>query len=1067
MYAPKLKFSDDKSRPKPLSKHPFAWIKFVLKCKEDEYLDKSGLDAVVYIRFIAMCRNIFAILSVLGVLVILPINVVYNKRSPLAPSLSFKDAFSLTTPILISGDITIAHVTLAYIFDLIICFFLWTNYEHIIKLRRSLYVTEEYQNALFMRTLMLTEIPKKYSKTDQGLIELLKQLKIQRPIQNASVGRDLGQLNKLMDQYNKTVLKFESVLAKYLKNPTKLPATRPVIKPFKEDREFNIGGKIDAIDYLSQRMQKLESQIFHVRETLDTNKTLPYGFVSYKSVEDCHIVAQANSKKFRKLDAQLAPRPEDIIWENIILSKGGRKNKQLWGNVLFIILTILWIVPNAFIGAFLSQMSRIGTLWPAFNVFMIRYPVLFSILQGIIAPIITSLIFLILPAIMRRMSHWQGKVTKRDRELDVTKKLYTFFVFNNIFVFTVFSVVWGIVADIIKLVDTRSDLNFDIVMREINIAVKLSTAIMGASSFWVMYILRVNFGAVLDLLQLFSLVLRGFQLHFMSPTPRQQMLWTAPQHFNFAAYYNWSLFYSTIALCFAMIQPLVLVAVALYFSLDYLYKKYGLMYIFVTKAETDGIFWPHLFNYFLFATIFGNSFLFVVVWVQGGWRIAVVMAPLLPILIAFKIISNKKQASRFHYFIPTEEERNFMESRRTRSTLSDASSTALARRYKNPVIDCNLMVPMIHSKAKHLIPQIAGLNSNIFGDDNSEEDAEFFRSLDDDNDTEYHPGGPGKLINDINSKFKRLSKYKVQRRPVNQGGAMQRKSIMDCKFDIIEDEDLNYEHLRQLENASPANPYIANNGSPDPYVHDRVDSPFDPAVAQTYSHFNQSSTSLIPHGAPSYSVAPSEGMRRGYNEMPEPYIPPLHPSASQSSLQISPQQSTSLYPTDTLTEPRSNLQGSGIVGQSQYSDENDRQHLLSHTMSIDDLSNTNPIYSNPNTSGYSINAQTAAMNSLEDQRQEQQLLFNSFNNVPTELNSYVNMPSTYRSSDTPSPPAISTTSHPQNNPYTHPINGNNRNGHPTRQAYQQERETSPSLDDFYDQYDYNNYPPNHPRDRQP
>lgn len=808
VYAPKIKYADEKTRPQPLSKHPLSWVKYVLfTAKEDDYLQKSGLDAVVYIRFTAMCRNIFAILSIFGILVIIPINVVYNRRSPNAQNVSNSDAFILTTPILLSGKVTIAHVTLSYIFDGIICYFLWRNYEKIIEMRRRLFLSEDYQNALFMRTVMLTEVPKAY-KTDDGLIRLMETIKqeYQRPIQNASCGRDVGQLNKYLKRYNRAVLKLESVLAKYLKNPDKLPDTKPLMKPYREDRKFLPEGtkKIDSIDYLTLQIQKYEALIIEAREDIDTNKTLPYGFVSYECAEDCHFVAQkiaSHNIKKHGLKAALAPRPEDIIWDNIILTTAGRRNKQFWGNFFFFLLTLAWIAPNAFIGAFLSNLSRIGTLWPPFNTFISRYPVLFSIIQGIIAPLVTALIFLLMPAIMRKMSHWQGKITKHDREIDVTRKLYSFFVFNNIFVFTLFSVVWAIVSQIIYLVNTRDNLSFSIMLREIDVAYKISTAIMSASSFWVMYILRVNFGAVLDLLQIFSLVWRGFQRHFMAPTPRQQIMWTAPQHFNYAAYYNWMLFYSTIALCFAMVQPLVLVVITVYFSLDLIYKKYGLMYIFVTKAESDGLFWPLLFNSFLFATIFGNLVLFIVVWVQGGWKYAAGMAPLLPLLIAFKIVSSRRHNPRFFFFLPTEQERSQMDSTRSRTALSDTSSTALARRYRNPVLDSQLMVPMIHSKAQHILPQITSLNS--LGTDPELDPESAFMSM-----------GNDERNLEANTAYDPAREESAPRQ------SRVRSYFLDGRFDIVDDHELDYSHMLRISKIEPVpddqNPYLnASFGSND------------------------------------------------------------------------------------------------------------------------------------------------------------------------------------------------------------------------------------------------------------
>lgn len=792
VYAPKNKYPESQDKkPEPLGKHPFSWMLSVFRMSDDRLVDFIGIDAVLYIKFMTMLRNIFLVLAVLGCLVMIPINVTYNAKSPLAPSVSKSDAFILMTPTLIYGTPLYAHIVLAYIFDFYILFMLWRTFNQVIQMRRNKFKTEEYQNALFMRTLMLTEVPKKYHSED-GLISLMGKLKISRPIQNATIGRDVKELTKLIQRHTKAVYKLESVLAKYLKNPEKLPAKRPVCRPFKFDTTAH-KGKIDAIDYLCNIIEQLEKEIGMVRESIDTHKTLPYGFVSYESVEDCHVVAKSTQRKRKgKLNATLAPRPSDIIWDNIVLTRLQRANKQHWGNFLFLALMILWIAPNAFMGVFLSNLNRIGALWPPFTGFMYNYPIIFSILQGVLSPVVTSLIFLILPAIMRKMSQWQGKVTKHEREMDTTKKLYAFFVFNNLFIFTVFSVIWNIISKTIQLIKNGHDLTFDKVMDELNIAQQLSTSILGASSFWVMYILRVNFGAVLDLLQLFSLLWRGFQRHFLSPTPRELMLWTAPQHFNFAAYYNWLLFYATIALSFSMVQPLVLPVISFYFVLDVIFKKYSLMYIFVTKAESDGLYWPFLHNAMLFATGFGNLALFAVIWVQGGWIKAVCLGPLPVIIIIYKIVSVRVHNDRFYYFIPTEQENAEMESLRTRTNLSDISSGALERRYRNPTITGKLLMPMVHSKAQHILPQICNIN-NYYNEDAEMETA--FKNLSD----EYE----GYHMNDLGH------------------DGFENNDLLR-RFDIVDENDLTFEKYQEIERErlkTPFNPFLQQQQPVNLYQH--------------------------------------------------------------------------------------------------------------------------------------------------------------------------------------------------------------------------------------------------------
>lgn len=60
----------------PLGKKPFSWLSAVKDVKEQDLVDKIGLDAVVFLRFMRMLRNIFCVVTVIGCGILIPINVV-------------------------------------------------------------------------------------------------------------------------------------------------------------------------------------------------------------------------------------------------------------------------------------------------------------------------------------------------------------------------------------------------------------------------------------------------------------------------------------------------------------------------------------------------------------------------------------------------------------------------------------------------------------------------------------------------------------------------------------------------------------------------------------------------------------------------------------------------------------------------------------------------------------------------------------------------------------------------------------------------------------------------------
>jgi hypothetical protein len=116
-------------------------------------VDKIGLDAVIFLRFLRMIRNIFIILTIVGCLILIPVNVVGG--SPLYKQWSSISTLMKFTPQYIFGRKFWAYVAFAYMIQGTVCFFLWRNYGAVLKLRRAYFNTEEYKSSLHARTLLV------------------------------------------------------------------------------------------------------------------------------------------------------------------------------------------------------------------------------------------------------------------------------------------------------------------------------------------------------------------------------------------------------------------------------------------------------------------------------------------------------------------------------------------------------------------------------------------------------------------------------------------------------------------------------------------------------------------------------------------------------------------------------------------------------------------------------------------------------------------------------------------------------------------------------------------------
>ncbi|KIW08492.1 uncharacterized protein PV09_01387 [Verruconis gallopava] len=703
VYAPRLKHADEKHAPPRIGKSPWAWINPVLQTREQMLVEKVGLDAAIFIRFTKMCRNIFLALSVLGLAVLIPVNVVGgNLQFGKDAKTSVVGIFTKMTPQYMIGEIFWAFVAAAYVIDFVCCFFLWSNYRAVTRLRREYFESPEYQNSLHARTLMITEIPKTL-RTDEGVLRIVDEVKTTQDLPRGTIARNVRDLPELIEEHEELVQQLEKILAKYLKNPNKLPANRPLTTPSKKDPNYVKGQKVDAIIYLTSRIDELEGKINNIRLSVDQRNAMPYGFASYESVEEAHSVAYAGRRKHpHGATVRLAPRPSDIIWQNLVLSRQAQRVKK-WSNYLWVILLLLvWTCVNALLAVFVSNLSNLALVWKAFDTELHRDPQLWAVIQGILAPAITSAFYYCLPIIFRRLSMRGGDITKTSRERHVIHKLYAFFIFNNLIVFSLFGAIWQYVVAVINAKD--NDENILDAIKHGDIWTKTFYALCSVSPFWITWLLQRNLGAAIDLAQIVNLGWGSFARRFLSPTPRQLIQYTAPQPFDYASYYNYFLFYATVALCFAAFQPLVLPITALYFVLDSWLKKYLILYVFVTKNESGGQFWRVLFNRFLFAVFLSNlivAFL-VVAKAFDYWTMLGAMIPLPLMLIGFKLYCMKTFDDQIHFYT-----RGFMN--KEAGVVSDTTSRRsnnVAVRFGHPALYKSLMTPMVHAKSQHLLAQV-------------------------------------------------------------------------------------------------------------------------------------------------------------------------------------------------------------------------------------------------------------------------------------------------------------------------------------------------------------------------
>jgi hypothetical protein len=317
IYEPKVKYHEGSKPPPRISDSLFGWLPPLIHTKEPELLDKIGLDAVAFLRFLRLMRWLFSGVTVLTCAILIPINVAYNLKNVDSKN---RDILSMLTIRDVTGNFLWAHVAVSYLITLLIVFCV------------NFHWSPEYLQSFYARTLQVRHVPKKL-QSDEGLKNIFESVKVPYPTTSVHIGRKVGKLPELIDYHNQTVREFEEVLVKYLKGG-KIKANRPTVRI---GGNCGMGGvKKDAIDFytyvarrciivlflkstwiicvISAKLKRTEAAIEEYRTQIETRKAENYGFASMAAVPYAHIVAKMIAGKRPKgTEVELAPNPKDIV----------------------------------------------------------------------------------------------------------------------------------------------------------------------------------------------------------------------------------------------------------------------------------------------------------------------------------------------------------------------------------------------------------------------------------------------------------------------------------------------------------------------------------------------------------------------------------------------------------------------------------------------------------------------------------------------------------------------------------------------------------------------------------
>lgn len=584
----------------------FGWFKSFFALPDSYVLNHHSLDGYLLLRFLKMS----VVCCLVGMCITWPV---------LFPVNATGGGTQKQLDILNMSNITnsyyryFAHAGCAYLFYGFILFMITRESIFYINLRQAYLLSPLYASRLSSRTVLFTSVPAPYLE-EENIRRMLGPA-----VKRIWIASKTDELDDLVKQRNKTAMKLEgaevklikkangkrikaekksggkgkstndsidsrdvesgSLVAKYL-SPKDRPTHR--LKPL-------IGKKVDTIDWCRSELERLIPKVDTLQAKHIAHDSTKVGsiFVEFTTLAEAQSAYQSLT---HHQVLHMAPRftgmtPDEIIWKNLRIQWWERVIRGLVATAFVTVLVIFWSVPVAFVGA-ISNVHSLATTYSWLS-WLLKVPtVIFGVVSGLLPSVLLAVLMALLPIILRLVAKLSGDPTRSAVELS-TQNYYFAFQVVDVFLVTTLGSSASSAASQIKGVN--------------GVTTILAQTLPKASDFYYSYFILQGLAVVSSkLLAISGLVVFILLSKILDKTPRKlYKRWTSLASIGWGTLFPIYETLFVIALCYAIIAPLLLVFAAIGLYLFYLVHRYNLLFVSDANIDTKGRVYPlalqHLF----------------------------------------------------------------------------------------------------------------------------------------------------------------------------------------------------------------------------------------------------------------------------------------------------------------------------------------------------------------------------------------------------------------------------------------------------------------------------------------
>ncbi|OMO75682.1 hypothetical protein CCACVL1_16106 [Corchorus capsularis] len=538
----------------------FSWIPRAFRVSEDEILDISGLDALVVIRLFKFGINFFSVSSVVGLLILLPINY------------AGQDDPSATERCLDSCTISNIKRGSNRLWVHFICLWLISIY--------GLYLLYREYSVILVRRIQRMRILR--NRPDQ-FTTLVRQI----PICNEHKARGCC-VDHFFSKHHPYSYHSYQMLYDGKDIEVLLVKRRTVKKSIGEmllwDKRRDDAEKAALLE---EKLQELFHKIHHLQsEEMLKTKELPVAFVTFKSRWGAALAAQTQQHTNPLLwITETAPEPNDVSWRNLAIQYKFLPLHKIGVILAASLLTVFFAVPVTAVQG-IAKFEKLKKWFPPVKAIEL-IPGLSSVVTGYLPSAILKGFLYIVPFAVLAMCKVGGSISKSKEEIKACNMVFYFLVGNVFFL----SLISGSLLDEIG----------QSFIHPKDLPSHLAALASSQADFFMTYILTDGLsGFSLEILQPGLLLWDLIKSHTFNRGKEKELYLYSLPYFRIIPTVALSIL---IGIVYAVIAPLLLPFLIVYFFLGYAVYINQIQDVYETVYDTYGQFWPFIHHYIFVAII--------------------------------------------------------------------------------------------------------------------------------------------------------------------------------------------------------------------------------------------------------------------------------------------------------------------------------------------------------------------------------------------------------------------------------------------------------------------------------